>query len=69
MVKVLQRAKRDRAEVLREWNGVAATRNADRFATAALRDALNRKKASEKRLREWGLDPHESLEELVKQAL
>lgn len=48
------------------WLRSAHARNSDQFATKALRDALQRKVESEKRLKDLGLAPRESMKELIK---
>ena len=50
----------------RPWLRSAHARNSDQFATTALRDALQRKVESEKRLKELGLAPRETMKELIK---
>ena len=50
----------------RPWLRSAHARNSDQFATTALRDALQRKVESEKRLKELGLVPRETMKELIR---
>jgi hypothetical protein len=60
--------KRTAGDVLREVGHIGRALRADQFATAALTDALARKKRAEKRLLELGRTPKATMDKLIRDA-